>query len=523
MSGARALCAIARADFLERVRRSSFLVTLAATGWLGWLVVRGQVTLRLGSYTGAVNDAWAGGLVAVTLSVIVSLAGFWVVKGSVERDRATRVGEILAATPLSKPAYTLGKLLSNFAVLSAIVVVLALAAPVLVFFQGEGMRLGVMFSPFLLIALPAMAVVAAFAVLFETFRPLSGGAGNVLWFFVWNGIVALPLTAGWPKADMTGLLVLYQSMGAAARASFPDYARDFSLTIAGLEENPARGTFVWNGIDWNAELIASRLAWFVIAGLIAVVAAFPFDRFDESGRRVRRTKAPGESEPERVPATTGPLPRAHLTPLTSASPSFLELFRRVYRGELRLMLRGRPWWFWAVALGLLVAELLVPLEIARARILPFAWIWPIVLWSGMGSREMREGTEDLVFSAPRPLALQLPAVYLAGVTIALVAGAGVGVRCLATLSPGAFAGWLAGALFVPALALALGAWSGASKPFEALYTVLWYIGPLQPTPALDFMGASDAGVAAAMPAVTALAAVGLLGMAVLGRRVRMNR
>ena len=148
MSGARALCAIARADFLERVRRSSFLVTLAATGWLGWLVVRGQVTLRLGSYTGAVNDAWAGGLVAVTLSVIVSLAGFWVVKGSVERDRATRVGEILAATPLSKPAYTLGKLLSNFAVLSAIVVVLALAAPVLVFFQGEGMRLGVMFSPF---------------------------------------------------------------------------------------------------------------------------------------------------------------------------------------------------------------------------------------------------------------------------------------------------------------------------------------------------------------------------------------
>ena len=125
MSGARALCAIAPPDFLEGVRRSSFLVTLAASGWLGWLVVRGQVTLRLGSYTGAINDAWAGGLVAVTLSTIVSLAGFWVVKGSVGRDRVTRVGEILAATPLSKPAYTLGKLLSNFAVLSAIVVVLA--------------------------------------------------------------------------------------------------------------------------------------------------------------------------------------------------------------------------------------------------------------------------------------------------------------------------------------------------------------------------------------------------------------
>ena len=72
-------------------------------------------------------------------------------------------------------------------------------------------------------------------------------------------------------------------------------------------------------------------------------------------------------------------------------------------------------------------------------------------------------------------------------------------------------------------ALALGAWSGASKPFEALYTVLWYIGPLQPTAALDFMGASDGGVAAAMPAVTALATVGLLGMAILDKRVRMNK
>ena len=65
MSVLRALYAMARADFLERVRRYSFLVTLAATVWLGWLVVRGQVVMRLGDYSGEMNGAWAGTLETV--------------------------------------------------------------------------------------------------------------------------------------------------------------------------------------------------------------------------------------------------------------------------------------------------------------------------------------------------------------------------------------------------------------------------------------------------------------------------
>jgi hypothetical protein len=64
--------------------------------------------------------------------------------------------------------------------------------------------------------------------------------------------------------------------------------------------------------------------------------------------------------------------------------------------------------------------------------------------------------------------------------------------------------------FPPALSLALGAWAGSPRPFEALYTCLWYVGVQ--TPALDFMGATTAPrpgpFAAAVPVLLAAAALG---------------
>jgi hypothetical protein len=50
-----------------------------------------------------------------------------------------------------------------------------------------------------------------------------------------------------------------------------------------------------------------------------------------------------------------------------------------------------------------------------------------------------------------------------------------------------------GALFIPSLALACGVWSGTSKLFEILYMVIWYLGPLNNVPGLDFIGAKTNG------------------------------
>src|SRR5271170_8076885 len=87
-------------DFLERVRRYSFLVILAGALWMAYGVIAEKVAIVVGDgYRGVYNSAWIGMLMAINCSTFLSLCGFYVVKNSVERDSQTRVGRILAATP----------------------------------------------------------------------------------------------------------------------------------------------------------------------------------------------------------------------------------------------------------------------------------------------------------------------------------------------------------------------------------------------------------------------------------------
>jgi len=125
MSTARIIYHLARADFLERVRRYSFLVMLGLVVFLGYQTAIGNMALELGQYRGEYNSAWVGAMMSLIATFFLGWFGFYLVKGSVARDRETGVGQIMATTPLTRPLYLLGKWLSNFAVLTAMLAVLA--------------------------------------------------------------------------------------------------------------------------------------------------------------------------------------------------------------------------------------------------------------------------------------------------------------------------------------------------------------------------------------------------------------
>ena len=100
MSRSRVLFHMVRADFLERVRRYSFVLTLGFSVYLGYAMYSGQINMQLGSYHGVANSAWLGSVVGLVSAVFLSLIGFYVVKNTIQRDRETRVGQILAAGKL---------------------------------------------------------------------------------------------------------------------------------------------------------------------------------------------------------------------------------------------------------------------------------------------------------------------------------------------------------------------------------------------------------------------------------------
>ena len=518
------IVALARADVLERVRRYGFLVLTGLVLWLGYGAYQGSVQVRLDDFVGRWNSAWAGGMMAMIANTFLSLCGFWFVKNAVDRDERTGVGPILATTPLTRAAYTVGKALSHFTMLALMALLLFASAIVIQLLRGGLGPVAPLdyVGPYVFVVLPALALTAACAIAFETTPGLRGAFGNFAWIFLWTGVLMTSAQAHGPFSDFLGLGTIEHSMGDAIRAQFPaaHYVSGLSITLgSGLSGTPR--PFDYPGMRWDGLFLVSRLVWLLVALGIALLAAIPFHRFDPARARMRGAPAAPErnaSHRLRLPAlpTLPPLPG-------------------LVGAELRLAFAGANTWWTLVLLGLWVAALLTPLPVARSGILAALWIWGVPRWSSLGARDARDATEGFVLPTPGAAWRQPLAAWAAGVIAAMILGAPVAVRlALAGELPG-LAAWGAGALFIPALALACGAWSNTNKLFEALYVVLWYMGPLNRVPGLDFMGATlgtpiapaSAGAVPPLPGVAhpglwvVLAALGVV--AAIVARVRRLR
>jgi len=491
-----------RADFFERARRYSFLITLGLTIFAAYMYLppssADYLTLGLGNYRGVYNSAWVGGSVAVLCSALLSLPAFYLVKNAIERDEQTRVGQIITTTPLRKPLYTLGKAFSNFVFLAVTACAIAITAGAMQLVRGEVLRIDLwaLLSPFVYCVLPAMSMIAAVAILFETISWLRGTLGNVVYFILWL-ILLIVSAANMPSSqeaiepanDLWGIQIIVSSMMNDTAVAFPDYHG--SVAIGAVTLQAPLKTFTWNGIHWTSEIIFGRMIWMGAALGISLLAALFFRRFDPAPQKLKSTRntEPIESFPlDNIKSTPVPAP-VHLTPLASSQGAFHPT--RILLAELHLLFKGIRWWWLIVIFGLNMAGFLLPTDSARQYVLPVAWILPLAIWSSLGTRENRHNTDQLVYSAPHPLRRQFPLIWLAGVILTLISGAGVAVNLMLAGDGLHLVAWGIGVLFIPTLALVLGVWSGSNKLFEVVYMLLWYSGPVNRIESLDFMGVSS--------------------------------
>ncbi len=506
---------LALADFRERTRRFSFIITLAFALYSAYLFTppndSSYVTLQLEGFRGIYNSAWIGALVAIMSNLFLSLAGFYLTKNSISRDYQTRVGQILAASPMKTIHYVLSKGCSNMLVLGAMTLVLMAGAAAMQIVRGEDYHLRwALCTPFLLIVLPTMTLVAASAVLFESLPPLRRTLGNFVFFFVWifaNSTEALHVST------ILGVDPVIRNMTSAVRKISPGDSSKGEMSLGfNIKESGEKWhlkTFAWNGMDVDFGLILGRCGCIAAAGCLLLFAALCFDRFDSA--RVTPSAKRKRSAGGRI--------NLHLiSPLLPLIPR--SRFVRILDAEFTLMTRDAGLWWTVVASGFVMAGLFVPLDIARGYILPLAWIWPIALWSSLGSRESLHGTDQILFSTPHPLRRLLPAAWAAGVLLALISGSFLGIRLLLAGDFQGVIAWAAGAAFIPTLALGLGVWTGNGKMFEVLYLILWYAGPMNKVAPIDFMG-SSAETPVATTVSVALLTILILSASFQGRRRRL--
>ncbi|MFD2767171.1 hypothetical protein [Micromonospora eburnea] len=478
----RVLGALAVADFRERVRRPGYLVVLLAAVGLGYLAAPSPEThwtiVNSGAYRGAYNSAYIGTVTALAGALWLSAGGFYVIRTAIARDEQTGVGQLLAATPLRVSGYLVGKFLSNLLVLGSMAAALAGTAVVMQLARGESHAVDpvALLLPFALFTVPALALTATAAVLFETLPVLRTGFGNVVWLFVSMAAMIAGQSANAPLGGF-GVHVFAESMRDEL-AAHGIAVTEFALGLMYLDEPPR--TIVWTGVDFTAGFVGQRSLLVLLAIAAAALPAIWFGRFDPARAVASAAPAPA------APAAPEP-PAAYVLSSPRTMPRHGRTFGRLLVGELRILTRSVSWWWWLGAAALVVIGAALPAS-ASGPLLIAAWIWPVLIWSRLGTQAREHGVDALLDAYRTPVRRTLTQ-WLAGVALTALVGLGPGVRMAAS---GDLADWAAGATFIPALALALGVLSQTHRLFQAVYPLLWYA-VVNDIASLDYLGVLDGG------------------------------
>ncbi|WP_191451448.1 hypothetical protein [Halogeometricum sp. CBA1124] len=508
---------VALADFRARSRTSKLLVVPVLIAYLAKVLTVDSMLVFAGEYTGAPTAAWYGGMVACAGTTVLLVFGGVLVDGSIERDRTTGVDHLVATAPIPTWQYIVGKWLSNVAVLTVATGVLAAATAASFLVEGTGaFDLVALASPFVLLTLPAVTVVAAAAVCFETVRPLRGSVGTAVYFALALAAIAVSVAPD-PLVDIAGIALLRDSVATSIAAQFPSFGGDIRMlayqpTQSGLQ------SFRWDGLEWSLDRLAGRARVLAVAVGFLGAATVTFDRFDDGGRRFAFGNRFGDGDTGATDDTESkrrePLVSVEtLTPVESGGFAI----GRVLAAEFRMALRGRRWWWYLAFVGGVAATAVAPLDALRAFVLPIVLLLPLPVWSRLGARERLSRTTELVFVDVDVTRL-LACTYVVAVGLGAVLVLPALVRFAAVGSWDSFVGGVAAVAFLPSLALALGVWTGRPRLFELLYLVAWYLGPVNGVVPLDYTATMPATTAAGVPAVYLLSTAVAFGVAVAGRR-----
>ncbi|MEO6228200.1 MAG: hypothetical protein ABIO61_10160 [Thermomonas sp.] len=473
MSVMRAGTALLHADLRQRMRTPRFWLLVAGLAALMWWCFPPAsadfLTVSVGdNMRGRYSSAWIGMVVALMYSASLSLAGFYLVRGTVTRDLDTKVWQLLVVTNMSRGAYLLSKWLSHLAVFVVLMSAGLAVGLVAQYVRAEDLHLDLieLIKPVIVLTLPSLAVTAALAVWCDMVPWLRRSAGNVLFFVLWVGMLtvgvarvdeAVGATMSWP-GDPHGLVVAEYDLSQQWSGNAPAKKLGLSVGSQALEGKPPvlKDWTQWRvtHADWQA-----RGFWLAL-GICLLLLAMPLlDRF--AGHASKPDAARGGGARLRwLDAILRPLQRSAFGALIAA--------------ELQLVLRARRAWWWLAMLGVWGTQAFAP-DKAMAVAIILGWTLFLDVFARLILREHDTRTSELVFSAPNMQGRLLIVRILVAVGLAWAVTWAALLRLAMTHPQAALATVVAGASLA-LWGLACGALVRNPRLFELLGLAAMYLG-----------------------------------------------
>ncbi|MET3978510.1 hypothetical protein ABIB62_001079 [Mucilaginibacter sp. UYP25] len=487
---------IIKADYLQRTRSYSFLITMFVTVYAAYSFVppdtANYTTLSASGFRGVYNSAWVGYVSATMTTVMLSFYGFLLINSGIKKDIDTEVGLIIATTPISNFKYLLCKQLSNYLVLLTIAGCTFSVSIVLFFIRGAGhpFVLSNFILPYLFFAVPALFMVAALAVVAEVFLGKRSILQYIIYFFLCGATMA-SITKSGPTTgafDPIGLSLVTKSITAQINTQFHQSVKDVSFGFI-FNGHRKYKPFVWEGISWSAVFVFSRVLWIGLGlGLVYFSSLF-FHRFDlkqsAGKKKVKAILQPTETDKQ----STNPagITREAMPPLV-----FNYGIVPFIKTELLLLVRQGNKWLWLLNAGAWVAMFLAPLPIAYSYILPVLLFLQVTRWSALVTKEKANRVHYFAYASYKPLLRMLPAQILAGVLLALALALPVIIRNAALLNTDAILNIINGCVLIVLLAATLGILTDGKKLFEVVFFMLTYA-IINKVDVVDYLGSMPHG------------------------------
>ncbi|CAL2094445.1 conserved membrane protein of unknown function [Tenacibaculum sp. 190524A02b] len=469
-------------DFLQRSRTYSFLITLCASLAIAYTFVpepnASYSTIRIGEYVGYYNAPWFGYVTAIMTSIFLSLIGFYLVNGTIQKDFSTKIGQIIASSSISNFTYLFSKVLSNFLLLFSIVFIVFTMSIILFFLYNDGFPFDLLsfLKPYFFITIPAMFLIASIAVIFEVIFRNKSILQNIVFFFTFTLLVSSLPKNNYNLDFLGSKIVIHQMEQKILEVS--KNTTEKGLTIGYVLGNISESKkFNFEGISFPISFLISRLLGVLICLIAIYIISFIFHRFNLR-EIINRKKNLIVHIKNHASLNLQSLPKATIN---------YSIFPLIKTEFLLLLRKGKVYWLWINLIGMILLAVL-PIKTGHSIVLPILWFLQVHRISDLTIKEITNNTHLFSFVSYLPLRRVLSSQFIAGFLLMLTLSIPLLVKTIVLGQNFSAISIVIGSLFIVSLSSCIGMFFKNKKVFEVVFFTITYAN-LNSIPFTDYFGA----------------------------------